>query len=291
MLATIANGGIYHQAHMVAYVVNTTTGSKTTPKVTVSQALTSDQDSQVQWGMSTVTSAAAGGTAAGEVSYSHEPVIAKTGTTSSNRTAYFIGAVPQAALTVGIWTANQGDVNNPQTLANLGGTVSGGFGGYWPARIWNTFAESQWSTLQTQSFLNPVFTGAKWIQWKAPAKPKAKPKPTPTPTATCKNNFFGCRGRGHGPGGTPTTPVTQQPTTSPTGACLPGFCSTPTATPTGNNPTATAPTAGTNATGATTTAQSGFAIGGVLSVVPGSLLWTRAARRRRRRRREKPGPD
>ena len=278
MLATVANGGTYHQAHMVAYLVDTN-GNKVIPKVTVSQALSQDNDSQVQWGMSTVATSA--GTAAVASTNFNRPIIAKTGTTTSNRTAYFIGAIPQEALTVGIWTRDQGDTltggkPNLETLNHLGNASQGGFGGYWPARIWNTFAQSQWSNLQAQPFLNPVFTGAKWVQWMAPPKPKAKP--TPTPTQTCKNGlFFGCKGRGR-----PTTPVTQSPTTGPVGGCLPGLCtSSPTATAT---TTAAVPTAAAQASPAVT--QSGFAIGGVLSVVPGSLLWTRAARRRRRRRRE-----
>src|SRR5207248_425351 len=125
-------------------------------------------------------------------------IIAKTGTTTSNRTAFFIGAIPQYALTVGIYTQQQADCldkvtpknpanckkPNPQTLNNLGANSQGGFGGYWPARIWNTFAEAVFAGLPKESFLNPVFTGEKWVQ--VVPKPVcgqngANPTATPTP--------------------------------------------------------------------------------------------------------------
>ena len=71
------------------------------------------------------------------------PIIAKTGTTDNAHSAFFIGAIPQYALTVGIFTEKQSDQN--QTLNGLGGNVGGGFGGYWPARIWHTFAEDEFA--------------------------------------------------------------------------------------------------------------------------------------------------
>ena len=292
MLATIDNGGTYHQAHLIQSIT-APGGNPVYGKYQSSEVLTPQQAQQVQWTMSTVVT---NGTAAGIVDLSNSrEVIAKTGTTSSNRTAFFIGAIPQYALTVGIFTENQGDVNNPQTLANLGGTAQGGFGGYWPAKIWNTFADAEFANLPVQNYTQPVFTGAKWIQVAQQPKKKAKPKPSSTPT--CRFGNFG-QGNGNqgngncgkGGGGLPTSPVTtpsatQQPTCNPARP----FCTTPSPTDSATgNPTSTAtPSTGPGglSTGAEPfTVQSGLAVGGVVSVVPGSLLWTRASRRRRKAR-------
>jgi membrane peptidoglycan carboxypeptidase len=195
MLATIANGGVYHQPHLIA-TVTSSEGAQLNGKYDTRMVMTQDQASQVQWAMSTVVTK---GTGTAANMSDGRPVIAKTGTTTNNRTAFFIGAIPQYALTVGIYTQQQADCldkvlpkhlaqckkPNPQTLNNLGGNNQGGFGGYWPARIWNTFAQAEFAGLQQQSFLTPVFTGAKWVQ--VLPKPAcgmngANPTATPTPT-------------------------------------------------------------------------------------------------------------
>jgi membrane peptidoglycan carboxypeptidase len=195
MLATIANGGVYRQPHLIA-TITSPEGAQVNGKYNTSAVMTQDQASQVQWAMSTVVTK---GTGTAASMSDGRAIIAKTGTTSNNRSAFFIGAIPQYALTVGIFTQQQADCldkvapkhiaqckkPNPQTLNNLGGNNQGGFGGYWPARIWNTFAEAEFAGLQRESFLTPVFTGAKWVQ--VLPKPAcgmngANPTATPTPT-------------------------------------------------------------------------------------------------------------
>jgi membrane peptidoglycan carboxypeptidase len=195
MLATIANGGVYHEPHLIA-TVTSSEGAQVNGKYDTRVVMTQDQASQVQWAMSTVVTK---GTGTAANMSDGRAIIAKTGTTTNNRTAFFIGAIPQYALTVGIYTQQQADCldkvppkhiaqckkPNPQTLNNLGGNNQGGFGGYWPARIWNTFAEAEFAGLHQESFLTPVFTGAKWVQvlpTPTCAKNGANPTATPTPT-------------------------------------------------------------------------------------------------------------
>jgi membrane peptidoglycan carboxypeptidase len=293
MLATIDNGGTYHQAHLIVSV--TAPGKDPVyGKYQSAEVLTPQQAEEVQWTMQTVVT---NGTAAGIVDLANSrEVIAKTGTTTSNRTAFFIGAIPQYALTVGIFTENQGDVNNPQTLANLGGTAQGGFGGYWPAKIWNTFADQEFSQLSVDSYTQPVITGAKWVQ--VPKQPKKKPKkPKPSNTPTCRPGDPLCNGKGGKGPGQPTSPVTTSPSTQPSGCLNPAFCPSSTPTPTGSTnpsssptPTNRGPGGGALSVSAEPAVQSGLAIGGVLSVIPGSLLWTRASRRRRRSRQKEKTP-
>ncbi len=80
------------------------------------------------------------------------PIIAKTGTTNTAQSAFFIGAIPQESLAVGIFTNHQSGLpNDPQTLNGLGG-ISQGFGGTWPAMIWHTYAENMFAPLGVQQF-------------------------------------------------------------------------------------------------------------------------------------------
>ena len=94
-------------------------------KVSSAQVLTPAQDSQVQYAMSFDT---INGTGTAAAMSDGRPIIAKTGTTDDAQSAFFIGAIPQYALTVGIFTDSQSD-KSPETLNNLGGNVGGGFGG------------------------------------------------------------------------------------------------------------------------------------------------------------------
>ncbi|HEY6786188.1 MAG TPA: transglycosylase domain-containing protein, partial [Trebonia sp.] len=284
MLATIDDGGTYHQAHAIVSVTSPTTGTVTQGKYDTHAVMNTAQDSQVQYAMSTVVQ---NGTAAGMIDQSQtRPIIAKTGTTTSNRTAFFIGAIPQYALSVGIFTKDQGDFLNPptdtipntETLNNLGNNEQGGFGGYWPAKIWNTFADKEFANLPVDQFLSPVFSGQTWDQVpKAPAKPKPKPKPTPPPTQACKG--ASCPGHGNKHGGPAQSPTASALPT--TGCVLPG----PGCQPTSSPPTTPSTGPATATPTPTPGVQASLAVGGVVSVLPGSLLWTRSARRRRRRRR------
>ena len=267
MLSTIANGGTYHSAHVVA-TYQAANGPVHRGIVTQRQVLTPALDSQIQYAMSQTT---VDGTGTAAAMTDGRPIIGKTGTTTNSKAAFFIGAIPQYSLAVGIFTQSQNS-GSPQSLTTLGG---GGFGGTWPAAIWHTFAEAKFAKLPQEQFLSPVFTGAKWDQvgkLPAPKKPRAKRPP-------CLFGF-GC------PSGTPTRGKKPRPSGPPTvvmSPSLPGPSVTATATPTSTaTTTATAtPTLGGTTAGA---AQAGLALGGVLSVLPGSLLWTRMSRRRRKRR-------
>jgi membrane peptidoglycan carboxypeptidase len=173
MLATIADNGLYHQGHVIKYWQQ---GDDTEqmPHVTVHTVLTPSEDAQVQYAMEQTT---IDGTAAQTVTYGQQTpgtVIGKTGTTSSSHAGFFIGSTTQYTLVVGMFTVSQAD-NYPNNLSMLGG---GGFGGYWPAKIWNTFAEAEFSPNPTLFSTSPAFTGSAWNL----LGPVTKPKPTVTCT-------------------------------------------------------------------------------------------------------------
>ena len=176
MLATLDDNGTYHAAHVIQQLTQGTVTRQAQVKST--QVLTPAQASQVQYAMSFDT---VDGTGTAAAMSDGRPIIAKTGTTDNAQSAFFIGAIPQYALTVGIFTENQSD-KTKESLNNLGGNVGGGFGGYWPARIWNTFAENEWASTPVQQFQTPVFTGQTWNMFGAEGLPAATPTPTPSAT-------------------------------------------------------------------------------------------------------------
>ncbi len=165
MLATIDNGGIYHSAHIIRSV-----GQNNAPpvpiKVTSYPVFNSDPTvntnlaSQVQYAMS--KDDAPYGTAPGAGMSNGQEIIAKTGTTNTAQSAFFIGAIPSQALAVALFTNQQGE--GKQTLDLLGGLSQGGMGGTWPASIWHTYAEDQFLQFGIEPFPTPAFTGAAWNQ-------------------------------------------------------------------------------------------------------------------------------
>jgi membrane peptidoglycan carboxypeptidase len=164
MLATLDDNGIYHDAHVITSI--TRDDAPPTPiKITSYPVFSSDptlnaeEDTQVQWAMSEDT--APYGTAPTAGLSNGQEIIAKTGTTNTAQSAFFIGAIPSQALAVALFTNEQGKGN--ETLDNLGGIFQGGGdGGTWPAAIWHTYAEDEFVPLGVEQFTTPVFTGSTW---------------------------------------------------------------------------------------------------------------------------------
>ena len=257
MLATLDDNGTYHPAHIIAQISQ---GSVSYPaKVSSAQVLTPAQDSQVQYAMSFDT---INGTGTAAAMSDGRPIIAKTGTTDDAQSAFFIGAIPQYALTVGIFTDSQSD-KSAETLNNLGGNVGGGFGGYWPARIWNTFAENEFASLPIQDFPTPQFSGSTWNMFGAGVLPPASPSPT----------------RAAQPKTQPTAPVTH-----PTQPADPFPAPTPTALPT-CGPLTGKPCHGNGGNGGPQPGANGNLTGagaaGFVTLVPLRALGRRRKRKRR----------
>jgi membrane peptidoglycan carboxypeptidase len=256
MLATLANGGVYHNAHVITKI--TRNNAPPTPiKVTSYPVFSSDPTqnanmaSQVQYAMS--KDDASYGTAPVTAMSNGQEIIGKTGTTNSAQSAFFIGAIPSQSLAVAIFTNQQGQ--GRQTLHSLGGNSQGGFGGTWPATIWHTYAENMFVPLGAQAFPTPVFTGQAWNQVPPGLRKVAKKHKKHDPNGNGDQNGQG------GQGGFPDP--------WPTYSCD--------------------PTVVTCQTGGTAPAQNGSPVGagaGVGAVVglPGTWLWVR-------RRRRVPGRD
>ena len=202
MLATIDDNGVFHQAHIIKSW-QLPDEAVQTPVVPTHQVLSAAEDSQVQYAMEATT---VDGTAVNAATgLGGRQIIGKTGTTSNEHSGFFIGAIPQYALVVGMFANEQNTANTKDSLALLGG---GGFGGFWPATIWNTFAQAEFANLQAESFQSPQFSGQLWNL--IGPLPKAKPKKTtPNCTVTVHGKKFSVPGKG-----CPTTTPTPQPSNS-----------------------------------------------------------------------------
>ena len=290
MIATIDDNGVFHTAHIVKSW-QLPDQAVQTPVVTTRQVLTPALDSQVQYAMEGTT---VYGTATdASVGLGNRPIIGKTGTTSGFLSAFFLGAIPQYAMAIGMFTPSPTYKVNG-VLASIDQLGGGGVGGYWPAKIWNTFAQAEFANLSVDNFQNPVFTGATWNM--IGPLPKAPKKPAPKCTVKIHGQSFPIPGKGC-PSATPTaTPTNTQPGgfpsfpgQSPPATPTPSTTSTSTATATPTD-TASLPALPGGGHGGGNTAQTasgvkaGLAAGGVLAaLLPGSLLWTTASRRRRKR--------
>jgi membrane peptidoglycan carboxypeptidase len=162
MLATIDDGGVYHDAHVISSI--TQPNAAPTPiKITSypvfdpgDPTLNAEEATQVQFAMSQDT--ASYGTAPTAGLSNGQEIIAKTGTTNTAQSAFFIGAIPTQALAVGMFT----DLSDQSLPADLGGNAQGGYGGTWPASIWHTYAEDEFVPLGIEPFAPPTFTGGAW---------------------------------------------------------------------------------------------------------------------------------
>jgi membrane peptidoglycan carboxypeptidase len=255
MLSAIDNGGTYHAAHVIGSISQSSAHYRLNvashPVFSQDPLDNSHMASQVQYAMSQV---AYNGTGAAAGMSDGRPIIAKTGTTNDAESAFFIGAIPQESLAVGIFTNDQSNKpNDPQTLNGLGG-ISQGFGGTWPAMIWHAYAEDMFLPLLQQQFPAPVFTGMPWKL--VPGSMLNKPAPH----------------KKHHPAPEPTQ--TQFPFPFPS--------YTPSGFPTNFPPFGGGTGQSVNATVA------GFAVGGGFLALPAALLWVRR-RTNRRRTRQRPG--
>jgi membrane peptidoglycan carboxypeptidase len=226
--ATLAADGQYVTPHVIKQIIQ---GTNLIPaKVTHREVLISAEASDVDYPLSFDT---INGTGTRAAMSDGRPTIGKTGTTETAQSAFFLGAIPQYSLTIGMFTNQQNASKTPgaQTLNGVGGLP--GYGGDWPAIIWHAFAEKEFAKLPVQQFGTPEFGGTTWNlvgpgQYKPKPKPKPTPTPHPTPTPTCTPLplVSGC----HSPPPT-SPPPTSPPPTSPPPTCTPPKCHPHTAAP------------------------------------------------------------
>jgi membrane peptidoglycan carboxypeptidase len=255
MLATIDDGGVYHNAHVISSITQANaqpTRIKSTfyPVFDPSNAtLNAEEATQVQYAMSEDT--ASYGTAPTAGLSNGQEIIAKTGTTNTAQSAFFIGAIPSQALAVGLFT----DKSAQSLPADLGGNSQGGYGGTWPASIWHTYAENEFVPLGMEPFTAPTFTGAAWNE--VPKNLRVAPKKKTKPKKPTHNG---------NPTGLPSSPANPNP--FPSYSCDPSVV--------------TCGTAGTGGNGDSVSAvRIGAGGAGLVAGLPATCLWVRRRMRKR----------
>jgi membrane peptidoglycan carboxypeptidase len=233
MIATLVNDGVYNTPHVIGKIV---AGSgvqvplKVQQRQVLSNAAAADADAAL------AADNIPGGTAYPIAAWPGYQVIGKTGTTQTAQDAWFVGAIPQQAMAVTLFTNNQDSVSSAgaETLDVLptlpGNGPGGGFGGEWPAYIWHNFMTALpnilGTAMQPQSLPPTDFsTFSIWNQvgFVPPQQQKHKhhggqgQQPQPGSSLCAFGNFTVPCPPGQGQGGSPTQPV--QPTPGPT--CFP----------------------------------------------------------------------
>jgi membrane peptidoglycan carboxypeptidase len=231
--ATLANNGEYLSPHVILEIQQQKQGQALQTiqaKVVHREVLTPAEDSDVDYALSFDDKP--GGTAPNAGLIDGRELIAKTGTTNLSQSAFFIGAIPQFSLAIGMFTNEQGCPSSIvgcaaaanqesappaglQTLYGVGDLP--GYGGEWPASIWHAYAQKMFGSMPIQNFPTPDFGGTAWNllgPYTPKPTPTATPTPTPTPTPTCNGIYFAghCFGN-HSASPTPT-PTSPFPTPS-----------------------------------------------------------------------------
>jgi membrane peptidoglycan carboxypeptidase len=220
--ATLDNGGVYVTPHIVAQITDSK-GNNVPLKIVHRQVLTQQQAADVAFALS--ADVEPGGTAFPNAVLNPErPTIAKTGTTDNAQSAFFIGAIPQYALAVGMFTNEQGAPTGQATAQSLNGLPSvngqgGGFGGTWPATIWKTYMQDEFSNLPVLSLAAPNYVNmTKWVQVPKQAKKKQPQKQNPNPNPSCPTGH-----RRFGPCPDPSASANPSPSPSPSPSTSPSI--------------------------------------------------------------------
>jgi membrane peptidoglycan carboxypeptidase len=222
--ATLVSDGHYATAHIVAKIVRDN-GTIVPSRVKYSDPLNASQAADVDYALSFDNQDKYPGATAWPNAAWNRPVVAKTGTLGNGQfasEAWFNGAIPQYSLSVALFTNKQ-----TQNIDGLGG-ISGGLGGTWPAKIWDTFMTDEFNNLPIAQLPTPDYAGySRWNQvgfipkTKKKTTKSKKPNPNPSTSPTC-HPFPGhnCQpGGSTSPTPTPTGTSTSPGTGSPSPSC------------------------------------------------------------------------
>jgi membrane peptidoglycan carboxypeptidase len=235
--ATLMDNGIYHAPHVISKLSAWKNGGEQPVQVQIPThtVMTPHAAADEDYALSFDT---VNGTGFPNATWPGRTVIGKTGTLGNGNLAseaWFVGAIPQYAMAVGLWTNSQ--TQNLDNLPSLGG-IGGSFGGAWPAATWKAFMETEFAKLPVASLPTPDYTGfAQWIQV-APKKqrpacqqgqfkdcrcPKGQNCQNPNPNPSCG------QGNGNGHGGQPCGG--NSPSPSPSCGFLGQNCNSPSPSP------------------------------------------------------------
>ncbi|MBO2437417.1 penicillin-binding protein [Actinomadura nitritigenes] len=152
-----------------------------------------------------------------EASLGARPVAGKTGTSSQNKSAWFVGYTPDLVTAAAMW--RQDKKGNRLSLVGVG-NYSQVYGGTVPAELFKMFMLHALEGKDITPFPPAVYGGsiAPWAAAKPEPTTSPTTSPTPSNTPTCTNNGQGqqqngqpCHSKSPDPTNTPTAPATGQP--------------------------------------------------------------------------------
>jgi membrane peptidoglycan carboxypeptidase len=138
------------------------------------------------------------------------PSAGKTGTTNSNRSAWYVGYTPQLATAVAMFRPNSD--GSLQSMAGVGGMASV-TGGSFPARMWTAYMSAALKGTPVVPFPKPAYIGGQ-------PTPSASASPTATPTPTASASATGSPSATAS--GSPTDSGSPSPAPSASSSGLPG---------------------------------------------------------------------
>jgi len=187
--ATIAAGGVYNKPHIVAKVLNPGDNSVAfTGGSTPKRVFQADVIADTTYAMQQVVQH---GTGATYVKPLGVPIAGKTGTSTDNKSAWFVGFTPKIVTAVALYQ-NGADGSSIDSITPFG-NKSQVTGGSWPAKLWADYmkpvlAMPAWQA--TTPFPQPAWIGGGPTPTATPtATPTDTPTPTPTDTASAPSQI------------------------------------------------------------------------------------------------------
>ena len=227
--ATLADNGQYNAPHVILEIQQQLPGQAMQTiqaKVAHHQVLTPDENSDVDYALSFDDKP--GGTAPNAGLADGRELIAKTGTTNLSQSAFFIGAIPQFSLAIGMFTNEQGCPTSIAGCAAAANQESAPPAACRPSTAWVTCRATAVNGRPRSGTRTPRRCSAACRCRPSPPRTSAAPRgtcsgltrrsrspPRPrTPTNTCDGISFAghCFGNHHHPASpTPSAPVPSNP--------------------------------------------------------------------------------
>jgi membrane peptidoglycan carboxypeptidase len=209
--ATFASGGTYVQPYVVQSVTDASGHSLYSAKPKPRTAFSADIAAHVGYALQSVITSGTGTSAA-----IGRPAAGKTGTTSGNVSAWFVGYTPQLATAVAMFRDNNAPLQNIAGYSQI-------YGGTLPAKMWAAFMKA--ALLNTPVAPFPVVQLHPVAPSPTPSSPSATPSAPPSSSAPATS--------------APASSVTSPPVSSAAATPTPTRSASPTApSPTGPSPTA-----------------------------------------------------
>jgi len=190
------------------------------------QAFASDVVADVSYALQQVVTSGSGF----EARRLGRPSAGKTGTTNSNRSAWYVGYTPQLATAVVLFRPDEN--GSLQPMNGVGGrrTVTGGS---FPAQIWTAYSQAALEGTDVERFPPPAYIGGRPTPSPSPTTSSPSPSATPTPTPTGTPSPTPTGTPSPTPTGTPSSTTSGAPTPTPSGSATPLTSGSPSVSPGG----------------------------------------------------------